>query len=283
MNTLKTIVLMGILTALAVFVGGVLGGRNGEIMAFGIGLITNIGSYWFSDRIALAMSNAQPITPEEAPELSAIVERVAANAGMPVPKLYMIPSSSPNAFATGRDPKHSAVAVTEGIMRLLNNRELEAVISHEISHVKNRDVLIATIAAVMAGVVTSIAHWASYFGSARDEEGRQMNPIFTILLMLLAPIAASLINLAISRSREFEADASGAHICGHPEALASALAKIEQTTQQVPMNNLNPALSSLFLIMPRPETWFAGLFSTHPPTAERIARLQQMARQNSGA
>jgi heat shock protein HtpX len=281
MNTLKTIVLMGILTALAVFVGGVLGGRDGEIIAFVIGLITNVGSYWFSDRIALAMSNAQPISPEEAPELSAIVERVAANAGMPVPRLYMIPSSSPNAFATGRDPKHSAVAVTEGIMRLLNNRELEAVLSHEISHVKNRDVLIATIAAVMAGVVTSLAHWASYLGAPRDEDGRRMNPIFTILLMLLAPIAASLINLAISRSREFEADASGAHICGHPEALASALAKIEQTTQRLPMNNLNPALSSLFLVMPRPETWFAGLFSTHPPTAERIARLEQMAQTRS--
>lgn len=280
MNTLKTIVLMGILTALAVFVGGALGGRDGEILAFGIALLTNIGSYWFSDSVALSMSGAQPISPEEAPELSAIVERVALKAGMPVPRLYMIPSASPNAFATGRDPNHSAVAVTEGIMRLLNSRELEAVLSHEISHVKNRDVLIATIAAVMAGVVTSLAHWASYFGSARDEDGRQMNPMFTILLMILAPLAASLINLAISRSREFEADASGAHICGHPEALASALAKIEQTTQRVPMNNLNPALSSLFLVMPRPETWFTGLFSTHPPTAERIARLEQMAQNN---
>jgi heat shock protein HtpX len=280
MNTLKTIVLMGILTALAIFVGGALGGRDGEILALGIALLTNIGSYWFSDSIALSMSGAQQISPEEAPELSSIVERVASKAGMPVPRLYMIPSASPNAFATGRDPNHSAVAVTEGIMRLLNARELEAVLSHEISHVKNRDVLIATIAAVMAGVVTSLAHWASYFGSARDEDGRQMNPMFTILLMILAPLAASLINLAISRSREFEADASGAHICGHPEALASALAKIEQTTQRVPMNNLNPALSSLFLVMPRPETWFTGLFSTHPPTAERIARLEQMAQNN---
>ena len=167
--------------------------------------------------------------------------------------------------------------MTEGIMNLLTPTELEAVLSHEISHVKNRNVLVSTIAAVMAGVVTSIAHWGLYLGGERDQERRSMSPVFTMLLILLAPIAATLINLAISRSREFEADASGAHICGHPEALASALAKIEQTTQMVPMTNLNPAFSSLFLVMPQPQTWFLNLFSTHPPTSERIARLRQMS------
>jgi heat shock protein HtpX len=277
MNTLKTIVLMGILTALAVFVGGALGGRQGEVMAFGIALVMNLGSYWFSDKLALAMSGAQPISEDEAPGLYAIVGRIAEQAKLPVPRLYIIPSSSANAFATGRDPQHSAVAVTQGIMGLLNESELEAVLSHELSHVKNRDVLISTIAAVMAGVITMIARsvmWGG--GGVRDDEGR-VNPVATLLLVLVAPLAATLINLAISRSREFEADASGAHICGHPGALASALAKVDEASQVRPMRDLNPALSSLFLVTPNPGQWFINLFSTHPPTAERIERLRQMS------
>jgi len=280
MNTLKTIVLMGVLTALAVFIGGFLGGRQGELMAFGFALVTNIGSYWFSDKIALAMSGAQPISEEEAPDLYAIVRRIAERAQLPVPRLYIIPSSSANAFATGRDPEHSAVAVTEGIMGILNQSELEAVLSHELSHVKNRDVLITTIAAVMAGVITMLAR-AVAWGGNRTEDQRE-HPLGTLLLIFVAPLAATLINLAISRSREFEADASGAHICGHPGALASALAKVEEASQVRPMRNLNPALSSLFLVTPNPGQWLLSLFSTHPPTQERIDRLNHMRENPDG-
>jgi heat shock protein HtpX len=275
MNTLKTIVLMGVLTALMVAIGGALGGHDGIVIAFIFACITNIGSYWFSAPIALSMSGAVPIEREQNPGLYDIVERIAAKAQIPVPKIYMIPTESPNAFATGRDPAHSAVAVTEGIMRILNSSEMEAVLSHELGHVKNRDVLISTIAAVMASVVTMIAHYGMYFGGGDDREDR--NPFFSILLMILAPIAASLINLAISRSREYEADATGAQLCGHPLALASALSKIENVTQQVPMRS-NPALSSLYIMKPDPRSWFVNIFSTHPPTAERIARLEAMAR-----
>jgi len=277
MNTLKTLVLMGCLTALIVAIGGVLGGRDGITVAFFFAVCTNVFSYWFSAPIALRMSNAQPVSRQQAPELYDIVERIARHAQIPVPSIYVIPTDSPNAFATGRDPEHSSIAVTEGIMRLLNWDELEGVLAHELAHVRNRDVLITTIAAVLASVVTTVAHYGYYLGSYSDDRREGSNPIFVVLMAILAPIAATLINLAISRSREFEADASGAELCGHPLALANALAKIDQTARAIPFQDANPALSSLYIIPPDPQSWFVQLMSTHPPTAERIQRLREMA------
>lgn len=276
MNTLRTIVLLGCLTALMVAVGGAIGGREGMLMAFVFACITNLGSYWFSSSIALSMSGAQPVSREQAPELYEIVERIAARAKIPAPPIYVIPTATPNAFATGRDPQHAAVAVTEGILQMLNATELEAVLSHELGHVRNHDVLIATIAAVLASVITTIAHWGMYFGGGRSDERENSNPVFMLLLIILAPIAASLINLAVSRSREYEADATGAQLCGHPLALASALAKIEEASYAMPMRG-NPALSSLYIMKPDPQSWFVNIFSTHPPTEERIKRLKEMA------
>ncbi|MBA4075147.1 MAG: protease HtpX [Cyanobacteria bacterium PR.023] len=280
MNTLKTIVLMGFLTALIVAVGGLIGGREGLVMAFVFAIATNVMSYWFSAPMALAMSRARPISQAEAPELYEIVGRLANEAKIPMPTVYLIDDDSPNAFATGRDPAHSAIAVTRGITQLLTLGELEAVLAHELGHVKNRDILISTIAAVLAGVVTTIAHYGMYFGtsySSNNDDNRPANPIFVLLLIILAPLAASLINLGISRSREFEADATGAHICGRPLALASALAKIEKLSQFRPMTAANPALSSLYIAQPNQAGWLMNLFSTHPPMIERIARLQEMS------
>lgn len=280
MNTLKTIVLMGLLTALIVAVGGLLGGREGLLLAFFFALATNIFSYWFSAPMALAMSRAQPIDRGQAPELYAIVGRLAEEAKIPMPTIYFIDDDSPNAFATGRDPAHSAIAVTRGITQLLTEVELEAVLAHELGHVKNRDILISTIAAVLAGVVTTIAHYGMYFGSnygSSNSDNRPANPIFVLLMVILAPLAASLINLGISRSREYEADATGAHLCGKPLALASALAKIEKLSQFRPMTEANPALSSLYIAQPNQAGWLMNLFSTHPPMAERIARLRAMS------
>ncbi len=277
MNTLKTIVLMGVLTTLIVMVGGVIGGREGVIMAFIFAMITNVLSYWFSAPMALAMSHAQPISQAEAPELYEMVSRLAQEAKIPMPTVHFIPDDSPNAFATGRDPAHSAIAVTRGILQLLNTEELEAVLAHELGHVKNRDILISTIAAVLAGVVTTIAHFGMYMGSSyRNDDRPAPNPIFVLLMMVLAPIAASLINLGISRSREYEADVTGAHLCGRPMALASALNKIDQLSQLRPMTAANPALSSLYIARTQQASWFMNLFSTHPPMAERIKRLEEM-------
>ena len=271
---------MGFLTALIVALGGLIGGRDGLIVAFVFALATNIMSYWFSAPMALAMSRARPISQAEAPELYEIVGRLASEAKIPMPTVYLIDDDSPNAFATGRDPSHSAIAVTRGITQLLTLGELEAVLAHELGHVKNRDILISTIAAVLAGVVTTIAHYGMYFGNSynsNSDDNRPANPIFVLLLVLLAPLAASLINLGISRSREFEADATGAHICGQPLALASALAKIEKLSQFRPMTAANPALSSLYIAQPNQAGWLMNLFSTHPPMVERIARLEEMS------
>lgn len=271
---------MGFLTALIVAVGGLIGGRDGLVMAFVFAIATNVMSYWFSAPMALAMSRARPISQAEAPELYEIVGRLANEAKIPMPTVYLIDDDSPNAFATGRDPAHSAIAVTRGITQLLTLGELEAVLAHELGHVKNRDILISTIAAVLAGVVTTIAHYGMYFGtgySSNNDDNRPANPIFVLLLIILAPLAASLINLGISRSREFEADATGAHICGRPLALASALAKIEKLSQFRPMTAANPALSSLYIAQPNQAGWLMNLFSTHPPMIERIARLQEMS------
>lgn len=276
-NTLKTLVFMGVLTALIVLVGGIFGGKSGMIIAFVFALLMNVGSYWFSDKIALAAHGAQPIAREQAPVLYEIIERLAAKAGIPVPPIYLIPTDSPNAFATGRDPEHSAVAVTAGILKMLTESELEGVLAHELGHVKNRDVLLTTIAAVLAGVVTMIAQNGIYFiGGSRDDDSP--NPLVMLVAAILAPIAATLINLAISRSREYEADATGAQMCGKPLELADALAKIERGAQVRPMTDANPAYSSLYIANPFPQNWLVNLMSTHPPTQERIFRLQQMAR-----
>jgi heat shock protein HtpX len=275
-NTLKTLVFMGILTSLIVVVGGIFGGKTGMIFAFAFALVMNVGSYWFSDKIALAAHGAQPIERAQAPVLYEIVERLAAKANIPVPPIYLIPSDSPNAFATGRDPEHSAVAVTAGILKILSEQELEGVLAHELGHVKNRDVLLTTIAAVLAGVVTMIAQNGMYFMSSRDEDGP--NPIVMLAAAIFAPIAATLINLAISRSREYEADATGAEMCGKPLELADALAKIERGVEVRPMADGNPAYASLYIANPFPQNWMFKLMSTHPPTQERIFRLQQMAR-----
>jgi len=277
MNTLKTIVYLGVLSALIIAVGGMVGGKSGLILAFFFALATNIFSYWFSAPMALAMSGAQPIAREQAPELYQIVEHLAQEAKIPVPTVYFIPSDSPNAFATGRDPAHSSIAVTRGIVDLLNNQELEAVLAHELGHVRNRDILISTVAAVLAGVVTTIAHWGMYFGPAYSDQEDRPNPIFLLLMAIAAPIAASLINLAISRSREYEADATGAKICGHPLALASALGKIEALAQEIPMRSANPALSSLYIVKPQQGSWIMNLMSTHPPIPDRIKRLQEIS------
>jgi heat shock protein HtpX len=278
MNTLRTILLMGVLTALIVLVGGYIGGERGLYMAFFFAVVTNVGSYWFSDSIALKMSGAQSVSREEAPELYEIVEDLAARAQIPVPRIYTIPTDSPNAFATGRDVNHSAIAVTEGIMRIMNKRELAAVLAHELGHVRNRDVLITTMAAVLASVVTMIAHFGFYLGGNRDDRNGGGNPLFSLLLVILAPIAASLINLAISRAREYQADKTGAEITQDAEALANALAKLDKGSQQIPFNNLNPALSSLYIVKPDPQSWFVNLFSTHPPIADRIRRLEELER-----
>jgi heat shock protein HtpX len=241
----------------------------------------NFFSYWFSDKIVLGMYGARPITEADAPRLYAIVRRLALRAQIPMPPVYMIPTDSPNAFATGRNPEHAAVAVTEGIMRILNDEELEGVLAHELSHVKNRDVLISTIAATLAGAITMLAHMAQYaamFGGARrdsDEEGGS-NPIALLFMAILAPIAAMLVQLAVSRSREYQADATGAAIAGKPWGLASALEKLQMAQQVAPMD-ANPATAHLFIVNPLSGRSLMNLFSTHPPLEDRIARLRAMA------
>jgi heat shock protein HtpX len=277
-NMLKTTLFLALLTGLFIAVGGLLGGRGGMVMAFVFALIMNFVSYWFSDKIVLKMYGAQPIGESEAPVVHRIVRGLATRAGIPMPKLYLIPSESPNAFATGRSPQHAAVAVTEGILQLMDERELEGVLAHELSHVLNRDVLISTVAATVAGAISmlaNIAQWGMMFGGSRDEEGRGTNPIALLLTIILAPLAAMLIQMAVSRSREYQADASGARLTRNPHGLASALAKLGQATRIVPMN-ANPATAHLFIVNPLSGRALVNLFSTHPPLEDRIARLEAM-------
>jgi heat shock protein HtpX len=277
-NMVKTTLFLALLTGLFIAVGGLLGGRSGMMMAFVFALVMNFVSYWFSDKIVLKMYGAQPLGEADLPVVHRIVRKLATQARIPMPKLYLIPSQSPNAFATGRNPQHAAVAVTEGILRIMDERELEGVLAHELSHVLNRDVLISTIAATVAGAISMLANmaqWGLMFGGSRDDEGRSTNPIALILTIILAPLAAMLIQMAVSRSREFQADASGAGLTHEPEALASALAKLGQATKVIPMD-ANPATAHLFIVNPLSGRSFANLFSTHPPLEERIARLQKM-------
>ena len=276
-NYLRTGMLMAALIALLAFVGRAVGGTDGMILFLAIGVGMNFVMYWFSDRLALAAHRAQPVTPAEAPTLYRIVDRLTRRAGMPMPRLYIIPSSAANAFATGRNPSHAAVAVTEGILHLLTERELEAVLAHELSHVKNRDVLIATIAAAVAGIISTVGHVAMFFGggSRNDDRG---GGIAALAWIIVAPLIALLIQLAISRSREFGADASGAALSGDPEALASALARLEQTQAVRPYEHAGPATAHLFIVNPLRggAATIMNLLSTHPPVEERIQRLLAM-------
>lgn len=271
MNTFKTTVLLTALTLIFVLAGEYFGGSSGAILAFVLAAAMNFVSYFYSDKMALAMYRAQPVTRDDLPRVYAVVERLAAKANIPMPKIYVIPTESPNAFATGRNPNHASVAVTHGILSLLNDDELEGVLAHELGHVRNRDILTSSIAATLAGAITILARMAFFFGGGGDR--RRGGGIGAILMLLLAPLAAMLIQLWVSRTREYEADASGAHLTGNPYALASALEKISAVSRQVPLL-ASPNSAHLFIIAPllSGET-FASLFSTHPPIQKRIERL----------
>jgi len=279
-NMFKTAVLLAVLTIMLVLFGGALGGRQGMLIAFALALLMNFFSYWFSDKIVLSMYGAKRIDEAQAPNVHAILRRLTLRAGIPMPPVYLIPTDTPNAFATGRNPTHAAVAVTEGILRILDDEELEGVLAHELSHVKNRDVLVSTIAATLAGAITYLAHmaqWAALWGGGRssdDEEGGG-NPFALILMAVLAPIAALLVQLAVSRAREFQADASGARLAGRPWPLAKALEKLDMASKAIPMD-ANPATAHLFIVNPLSGQSLMRLFSTHPSTEERIARLRAM-------
>jgi len=279
-NAFKTTLLLGALTGLLMWIGQVLGGTQGLVFALVFAEMMNFGSYWFSDRIVLATYGARPLSEEQAPDLFRVVRELATGAHMPMPRVYLIPSESPNAFATGRSPEHAAVAVTEGIMRLLSLDELRGVLAHELSHVKNRDTLISAIAATLAGVVMMIARmaqWAAIFGGMRRDEREEGGGGLELLLMIVvAPIAAMLIQLAISRAREYEADASGARLSHAPGSLAAALQKIATASDRIPLP-AGPATAHLWIVNPLRGNWLANLFSTHPPIEERIRRLRGMA------
>ncbi len=280
MNTVRTFVLLTALTFLFIWVGGLLGGQQGMVFAFFFACIMNFVSYWFSDKIVLAMYGAKPVAESEVPELYSIVRELCHKAGLPLPKIYMIPTEAPNAFATGRNPEHAVVVVTEGIMQILNRAELAGVLGHELAHVKHRDILISSIAATIAGAISMLANmarWGLMFGGGRDrDEDRQGNPLALLLALILVPIAAMLIQLAVSRSREFDADEAGAKIDGHPEHLASALQKLESTRKQIPFQGANPSTAHLFIVNPLSGDFLMSLFSTHPPTKERVERLLKM-------
>jgi heat shock protein HtpX len=278
MNTLKTTFLMTLLTVLLVLAGGALGGEGGMILAFVFSLIMNGVSYWFSDKIVLRMYGAREIGPSDLPKLHQIVQELALRARMPMPKLYLIPQETPNAFATGRNEKHAAVAVTQGILRILNEDELRGVLAHELSHVKNRDILVGTIAAAMAGAISmlaNIAHWGLIFGGRSSDERGGAHPIVALAMIIIAPVAALLVQMAISRSREFGADATGAAVSGDPVGLANALRKLQRGVEAMPMD-ANPATAHLFIVNPLTAGGLMTLFSTHPPLEERIRRLENM-------
>jgi heat shock protein HtpX len=278
---LKTALLLGGLTAVLLLLGYGIAGESGMLLGFGIAAVMNIGAYWFSDKVALRMAGAREVSEAEAPELHSLVANIAQTSGLPKPRVALIESPAPNAFATGRNPQNAVVAVTNGILELLDRRELAAVLAHELGHVRNRDILIGAVAATIAGAVTMIAqmgHYSMMFGG-RDDDGEHGGGLLTTLLMLiLAPLAAILIQLAISRSREFGADETGAKLSGDPEALASALLKLEAYSKKIPLP-VNPAVSHMFIVAPLTGVSVQKLFSTHPPTAERVARLHELAKQ----
>lgn len=279
MNFLKTTILLAVLTAILVFAGDAIGGRNGAITALIFAGVMNFATYWWSDKIVLMMYGAKKVAEDDAPELYLTVRSLTMQANMPMPKVYIMENDTPNAFATGRNPNHAAVAVTTGIMRMLTRDELAGVIGHELAHIRHRDILISTIAATIAGAISYLAHmaqWAAMFGGRGNDE-RGGNPLGLIVMMIIAPLAAMLIQMAISRSREYVADEGGAEIAGHPLYLANALRKLEMANKRVPMLNANEATAHMFIVNPLSGGGILKLFSTHPPIEERIRRLEAMA------
>jgi heat shock protein HtpX len=274
-NNFKTVLLLGLLTGLFLVAGEILGGQQGLIMAFIFAMIMNLGAYFFSDKIALAAYRARPVSEAALPEVYDIVRRLTQRHGLPMPRIYLVPSDSPNAFATGRNPEHAVVVVTEGILRLLTREELEGVLAHELGHVKNRDILIQSIAATVAGALMMLARIGFFFGGlgSNDDRDNPLRGVGAILFLILAPIAALLIQMAISRSREFEADATGAELAGNPHGLARALEKLERGAERIPMQDANPATAHMMIVNPLRGGMVFTLFSTHPPTRERIRRL----------
>ena len=282
MNNVKTVLLLGVLTGLFVAIGGMIGGQQGMIIALLLAAAMNFFSYWYSDKMVLRMYNAQPINESQAPEIYSLVRELAANAGLPTPKVYLIEDDTPNAFATGRDPQHAVVAVTRGIVNLLSARELRGVLAHELAHVHNRDILIGSVAATLAGavmVLASIARFAAFFGgtSSDDDEGGGLGIVGALVISILAPVAAMLIQMAVSRSREYKADRDGAGFAHDPNALADALGRLEQGSRAIPMHDPKPQTAHMFIVNPLSAGGMANLFSTHPPMEERIARLRAMA------
>ncbi len=277
-NTMKTGVLLVLLTVLFVAIGSYVGGQSGMVMAFAFAVLMNAGAYWFSDKIVLRMYRAREVSEAEAPDLHAMVHRLSTAAGVPMPKVYILPSESPNAFATGRNPQHAAVAVTQGIVRILTPDELEGVLAHEMAHVKNRDILIGTVAATFAGAIMLLARFATFaaiFGGGRDREGGG-GGLGLIAMAILAPIGAMLVQMAVSRSREYQADASGARYCGRPEALARALEKIAGASRRTAPIEASPATAHMFILSPLSGKGMMSLFSTHPPVEKRVERLRAM-------
>lgn len=276
-NWFKTAILLGVMTALIVFIGNLLGGRQGMIMAFIIAMGMNFFSYWYSDKIVLGMYRAREVSPDQSPEIYSLVAEIAQRAGLPTPRIYIIPEDSPNAFATGRNPEHAVVAVTQGLLKLMSREEIRGVISHEMAHIKNRDILIGSIAATMAGAVmilANMAQWTAFFGGRSDnEEEGGLGTIGMIIMAIVAPIAAMLVQMAISRSREYHADATGASFAGQSQGLANALEKLGAYSRRIPMHS-SPQTSHMFIVNPLSAGGIMNLFSTHPPLEERIARLR---------
>ena len=274
-NVVKTALLLGVLSALLMWFGEMIGGAQGLAIGFVFAVATNFASYWFSDKIVLSMYRAQEVGPEH--RLHQVVSRLAERGGLPMPRVYVIPEMSPNAFATGRNPEHAAVAATQGILQILDEEELEGVIAHELSHVKHRDILISSIAATLAATIMMVSRFALFFGGSRSDDREGTNPFALFATIILAPIAAMLIQAAISRSREYDADAGGAGLAGSPAGLISALKKIETAAQRVPLD-ANPATAHMFIIKPFSVSGLLGLFSTHPPTDDRVRALMQLNR-----
>lgn len=285
MNTMKTFLLMGVMTILLVIVGNLLGGQSGMMMAFLIAIVMNFGTYWFSDKLVLGMYHARQLTETDRPDLFQMIRELSGRAGLPMPRVYLIENEQPNAFATGRNPQHAAVAITTGILSTLTAQQLRGVLSHELAHVQHRDILIGTVAATIAGAISMLAQmaqWAMIFGSGRSSDDREGgNPVGGLVMMIVAPIAALMIQMAISRSREFEADHGGAEISGDPLSLAGALKRLEQKAEEIPMQ-ASPATAHMFIVSPLSGGGITKLFSTHPPMEERIARLEAMAYGNAG-
>jgi len=280
MNGLKTALLLGFMSGLLLLGGELIGGRNGLITALMIAVAMNFFGYYFSDKMALSMYSAEPVTPTEHPDVYArvfpMVQSLTQRMGLPMPKLWLIPEDSPNAFATGRNPEHASVAFTAGVLRLMNDAELEGVVAHELGHVKNRDILTSSVAATIAAAITFLARMAFWFGGARDDEEERGSGWAGLIMLILAPIAAMLIQMAISRTREYAADETSAHVTHNPNELISALSKLESWSKQIPMSDVNPATAHLFIIKPFSGDSLMRMFSTHPSTADRIARLEKM-------